>query len=111
MTTNALISVACPHCNAEILQRAKLVRAGGQAWCPDCESLFELDPGIEAMRRTLSEARAARRDRKQRITEMRARWSDPVPAPPTRPMLMSDVLRTLDDLLARMDTLSQRERG
>ncbi len=52
------------------------------------------------MRRTLVEAKLARRRRKQRLAELRSRWADPVPVPEAKkPMLMGDVLRQLDQLL------------
>jgi uncharacterized Zn finger protein (UPF0148 family) len=111
MSAYALVSVACPHCRAQFLENAKLVRPGGQAWCPDCEELFVLDIGNEAMRRTLTEAKHARRRRKEKLAELRSRWADPVSAPAEKPMLMSDVLRVLDQLLDRMDDLAQRDKG
>jgi len=61
------------------------------------------------MRRTLAEAKAARRRRKDRLTELRSTWSD-VPTPP-KPPLMGDVLRALDALLLRLDGLTERKRG
>ena len=109
MTAYALVSVTCPHCRSHFLENARLVRPGGQAWCPDCETLFVLDTSNEAMRRTLLEAKAARRRRRERLAELRSHWSDPVPAP--KPMLMGDVLRRLDGLLERIDELAQRRRG
>lgn len=109
MTTYALVSVACPHCNGQFLENAKLVRPDGGAWCPHCEKLFTLDAGDQATRRTLAEAKAARRRRKDRLNDLRATWSD-VPPPP-KPMLMSDVLRALDDLLLRLDGMVEQKRG
>lgn len=106
MTAYALVNVACPNCRGQFQERAKLIRAGGQVWCPHCEALFVLDETSGPMRRTLAEAKDARRRRKERITELRSRWSD-VPPPP-KPMLMSDVLRRLDELLERMDGLNHR---
>jgi len=110
MTAYALVDVGCPNCRAHFLENAKLVRPGGRAWCPHCEELFILDVANEAMRRTLVEAKAARRRRKERLAQLRARWTDP-PQTPTanKPLLMSDVLRTLDDLLLRMDGLAGRK--
>jgi hypothetical protein len=110
MTPYALVTVGCPHCKGHFLENAKLVRVDGQAWCPHCEELFRLDEGNEAMRRTLSEAKAARRRRKERLTEFKSRWMDvPQPAPAPKPLLMSDVLQALDELLVRMDGLSRKQ--
>ncbi|WP_156342858.1 hypothetical protein [Devosia sp. A16] len=107
MTTYALVSVGCPHCGGQFFENAKLVRPAGGAWCPHCEKLFTLDTGDQATRRTLAEAKAARRRRKDRLNELRASWSD-VPA---RPMLMRDVLRELDELLLRLDGMVEQKRG
>ena len=104
MTAHALVNVACPNCSGQFNERAKLIRPGGQAWCPHCEALFVLDGQSGPMRRTLAEAKDARRRRKERIAELRSRWSG-APAP-QEPMLMSDVLRRLDELLDRMDELN-----
>ncbi|MGV3490675.1 MAG: hypothetical protein ACO1OG_05065 [Devosia sp.] len=111
MSAYALVSVGCPHCRGQFLENAKLVRPGGQAYCPNCEELFVLDMANTAMRTTLIEAKLARRRRKERLAELRSRWADPVPAPAQKPMQMSDVLRALDNLLERMDDLAQREKG
>lgn len=112
MTTYALVSVGCPRCSGHFLENAKLVRPGGSAWCPSCEQLFTLDAADQATRRTLAEAKAARRRRKERLAEVRSLWQDPPPAPaPKPPMLMSDVLRALDDLLLRLDGMTGEKRG
>ncbi|WP_069910207.1 hypothetical protein [Devosia insulae] len=108
MTTYALVSVACPHCGGQFLENAKLVRPDGGAWCPHCEKLFTLDPGNQATRRTLAEAKAARRRRKERLNGLRATWMVP---PPPKPLLMGDVLRALDELLLRLDGLTERKRS
>lgn len=110
MTTYALVSVGCPHCSGQFLENAKLVRPDGDAWCPHCERLFALDSNDQATRRTLAEAKAARRRRKDRLTELRSTWMD-VPATPPKPMLMSEVLNALDELLLRLDGMTERKRG
>lgn len=111
MTTYALVSVACPHCSGQFLENAKLVRPDGGAWCPHCERLFTLDASNQATRRTLAEAKAARRRRKERLNDLRSTWMD-VPAPaPRPPLLMSDVLQALDELLLRLDGLTERKRS
>ncbi|ODT26695.1 MAG: hypothetical protein ABS35_10360 [Kaistia sp. SCN 65-12] len=110
MTTYALVSVGCPHCGGQFLENAKLVRPDGGAWCPHCEKLFTLDAGDQATRRTLAEAKAARRRRKDRLNDLRATWSD-VPTAPPKPMLMTDVLRALDELLLRLDGMAEQKRG
>lgn len=110
MTTYALVSVGCPHCGSQFLENAKLVRPDGGAWCPHCEKLFTLDAGDQATRRTLAEAKAARRRRKDRLNDLRATWSD-VPTAPPKPMLMTDVLRALDELLLRLDGMAEQKRG
>jgi uncharacterized Zn finger protein (UPF0148 family) len=110
MTTYALVSVGCPHCGGQFLENAKLVRPDGGAWCPHCEKLFTLDAGDQAARRTLAEAKAARRRRKDRLNGLRATWID-VPAAPPKPMQMGDVLRALDELLLRLDGMTEQKRG
>lgn len=111
MTTYALVSVACPHCSGQFLENAKLVRPDGGAWCPHCERLFTLDASNQATRRTLAEAKAARRRRKERLNDLRSTWMD-VPAPaPKPPLLMGDVLQALDELLLRLDGLTERKRS
>ncbi len=110
MTTYALVSVGCPHCSSQFIENAKLLRPDGAAWCPHCEKLFTLDPSDQATRRTLAEAKAARRRRKDRLNELRASWRD-VPSAPRRPMLMVDVLRELDELLLRLDGMVEQKRG
>ena len=111
MTTYALVTIACPHCSGQFLENAKLVRPDGGAWCPHCEKLFTLDAGDQATRRTLAEAKAARRRRKDRLNELRATWKDDPAAAPAKPILMSDVLRALDELLLRLDGTTERKRG
>jgi uncharacterized Zn finger protein (UPF0148 family) len=111
MTTYALVNVACPHCSGQFLENAKLVRPDGGAWCPHCERLFTLDASDQATRRTLAEAKAARRRRKDRLNELRATWMDVPAAAPPKPMLMSDVLRALDELLLRLDGMTEQKRG
>ncbi len=112
MTTYALVSVCCPRCSGHFLENAKLVRPGGSAWCPTCEQLFTLDAADRATRRTLAEAKAARRRRRERLAEFQSQWQDPVPATkPGPPMLMSDVLHALDELLLRLDGMAERKRG
>jgi hypothetical protein len=109
MTTYALVSVGCPHCSGQFLENAKLVRPGGAAWCPHCETLFTLDGSDQAPRRTLTAAKAARRRRKGRLAELRSTWSDVPPAP--KPLLMTDVLRQLDELLLRLDGMADGNRS
>ena len=112
MTTYALVSVCCPRCSGHFLENAKLVRPGGSAWCPTCEQLFTLDAADRATQRTLAEAKAARRRRKERLAEFQSRWQDPSPtSKPNPPMLMNDVLHALDELLLRLDGMAERERG
>lgn len=109
MSAYALIDVSCPNCQGHFIENAKLVRPGGQAYCPHCESLFHLDASSQALRHTLAEAKAARRRRKDRIAELRQTWMDPVPSAQTRQtVLMSEVLSTLDQLLVRLDGLHRR---
>lgn len=116
MSANALVELSCPHCQGHFIENAKLVRHGAQAYCPECAQLFTLDGSTEAMRQQLLEARQARRRRKDRVTEMRARWAEPapraagssvpqaaVPPPPRPPLMISDVLKSLDALLAKLD--------
>jgi uncharacterized Zn finger protein (UPF0148 family) len=111
MSAYALIDVPCPNCHGHFIENAKRVRPGGKAYCPQCESLFELSDSSEAMRRTLADAKAARLRRKDRIAELRRTWMDPVPTAPTRqpPLLMTDVLSALDQLLVRLDGLHRRQ--
>lgn len=120
-----LVTVTCPHCHQPVCESAKLVRPQGQIYCPECESLFVLDDRNEATRRELDEARDARLRRRYRLRDMRARWTDPAPVdidpiapeapllalppqaaltpPVSRPMLIGDVLKTLDALLDKLN--------
>lgn len=107
MTTYALVSVGCPHCSGQFLENAKLIRPGGAAWCPSCEKLFTLDAGDKATRRTLAEAKSARRRRKDRLSDLRATWTD-VPAAPQKSVLLGDVFEALDGLLSRLDRLNRK---
>lgn len=120
-----LVTVTCPHCHHPVCESAKLVRPQGQIYCPECETLFVLDDRNDATRRELDEARDLRLRRRMKLREMRARWTDPAPvdidpieiepAPQhlpaqrpaleqqARPMLISDVLKTLDALLDKLN--------
>lgn len=123
-----LVTVTCPHCHNQVYESARLVRPLGNVYCPDCEEVFVLDDTDDATRRELEEARDARLRRKLKLRQFRARWTDPVPsedtaglvaleeAPPmppataeNRPMLISDVLKTLDTLLDKLD--AERRKG
>lgn len=114
MAAHALVDVTCPHCSQTFVTNAKLVRPGGNAYCPDCETLFVLDAGDDRMRETLLAAKAARHRRKDRVREMRERWAEPAPRPAelpqtaTRPVLLSDVLKVLDQLLDNLDSAGRR---
>ena len=53
-----------------------------------------------------------RRRRRERLAEFQSQWQDPAPAPKlSPPMLMSDVLHALDELLLRLDGMAERKRG
>lgn len=110
MPAPALVDLDCPHCHQSFVENAKLVRPGGTAWCPGCGQLFALGADNEAMQRALVRAKTARRERRERLSELQLRWTEAAPARPSPnpPMLMTDVLRTLDDLLSRLDSLHRR---
>jgi uncharacterized Zn finger protein (UPF0148 family) len=108
MSLNALVEMCCPHCSKRFIENARLVRSGGSAYCPECEALFPLDENDEAIRQVLAAAKLARRRRKDRLNDLKSRWSDlpPAKAPaeePAPPRTLSDVLRALDALLVRLD--------
>jgi hypothetical protein len=110
MPASALVDLSCPHCHEQFVENAKLVRPTGNAWCPRCGRLFSLDTGDEQMLRILAAAKTARRRRRERLHDLSLRWTDPAPAraPSKPPMLMTDVLAVLDDLLERLDGLHRR---
>lgn len=106
MSLHALVDVSCPHCHKQFVENAKLVRPGGSAWCPECEQLFALDQTNEAMRKVLEAARLARRRRKDRLNNLKLRWTDPPPqaeTPADAPRTLTEVLTVLDGLLKRLD--------
>ena len=106
MSLHALVDLSCPHCHKQFVENAKLVRAGGNAWCPECEQLFALDESNEAMRKVLEAAKASRRRRKDRLNELKLRWIDLPPqaaTPADTPRTLTEVLSVLDALLLRLD--------
>jgi hypothetical protein len=107
MSYSARVSVRCPHCEQNFVENARLIRSGGQAWCPECERLFRLDPASHHARQALLEARAARARRRERLAAVRQRWEDPPRPAPKPPMLLGDVLARLDALLVRLDDVSR----
>ena len=109
MSLHALVDLSCPHCHKQFVENAKLVRAGGSAWCPECEQLFALDETNEAIRQVLDAAKASRRRRKDRLADLKLRWTDPPPqaaTPAEAPLTLTDVLSMLDALLQRLDERS-----
>ena len=107
MSLQALVDLSCPHCHMQFVENAKLVRPGGNAWCPACEQLFALDETNEAMRKVLEAAKVARRRRKERLNDLKLRWTDPPPpqaaTPAETPRTLTEVLSVLDALLLRLD--------
>lgn len=106
MSLHTLVDLECPHCHKRFVENAKLVRPGGNAWCPECEQLFVLDETNEAMRQVLNAAKAARRRRKDRLNQLKLRWCDLPPqaaTPADTPRTLTDVLSVLDALLLRLD--------
>jgi hypothetical protein len=101
MTSFARVAISCPHCAETFFESARLIRAGGSAWCPACQQLFPLDRTFPGLRDALREARVARSRRRDRIAELRRLWAEPAPVE-RPPRLKSDLLRTLDALIARM---------
>lgn len=106
MTAHALIDVTCPCCGSRFVEQARLLRAGGEAWCPECTQPFALDTGNETMRKMLEAARDARRDRKRRLRNLQLSWQ-PEQLPERRPS-PSDALRQLDLLLDQLDSLIRK---
>ena len=106
MTAHALIDVTCPCCGSRFVEQARLLRAGGEAWCPECMQPFALDAGDETIRKMLEAAHDARRDRKRRLRDLQHSWQ-PVQVAERRPSA-SDALRQLDLLLDQLDSLIQR---
>lgn len=107
MTAHALIEVTCPSCGGRFVEQARLLRAGGAAWCPECTSLFPLDAGDASTRRMLDAAKVARRQRKARIATMRQSWREAVPG--ERLPTPTDALRKLDALLDELEALVQSQ--
>jgi len=110
MSLHALVDLSCPHCHKQFAENAKLVRPGGNAWCPECEQLFALDETNEAIRKVLNAAKVARRRRKDRLNELKLRWIDPPRAatPADTPRTLTEVLTALDTLLVRLDDRDDR---
>ena len=114
MPTHAIVDVKCPHCLQTFIENATLVRRGGSAYCPDCETQFELDETDPSLRQALLQAKAARQRRKERVRDLRQRWAEPQPRPvesqPTvsRPVLLSDVLKALDQLLDNLNGIGRK---
>jgi len=106
MTAQALIDVTCPCCGSRFVEQARLLRAGGAAWCPECAQPFALDTGNEAMRKMLKAARDARRDRKRRLRDLQLSWQSEQVA--ERRPSARDALRQLDLLLDQLDSLIRR---
>ena len=107
---HALVDLECPHCQQTFVENAALVRPWGTAWCSECGRSFHLDPNAEATARMLQAAKAARRERRQRVSDFRSLLNEPVPrlARADSQRLMGDVLSTLDGLLERLDNLHRR---
>ncbi len=106
MTAQALIDVTCPCCGSRFVEQARLLRSGGEAWCPECAQPFALDGGDESIRKVLTAARHARRDRKRRLRDLQLSWRQE-PVAERRPS-PSDALRQLDLLLDQLDSLIRR---
>lgn len=106
MTARALIDVTCPCCGSTFVEQARLLRAGGEAWCPECTQPFALDAGNESIRQVLEAAHDARRDRKRRLRNLQRSWQ-PEQMAERRPSA-SDALRQLDLLLDHLDGLIRR---
>lgn len=105
MPSSIVVSLDCPHCAYRFLEAASLVRPHASAYCPACGHTFCLDPEIAAMSRLLSQAKAARQERKRRRQEIRDLFGPqkPLPAPaPPPPQQLGEVLARLDAVLEQM---------
>jgi len=112
MSTDIVMQLDCPHCAYRLFEAVSLIRPRASAYCPACCKSFVLDPEIEAMSRLLGEARAARKERKQRRQDLQAAWRAPLnQATPPRPdpTQLRDVLARLDALLEQMQAPVRRE--
>ena len=106
MIAHERIAVTCARCNSVITESARLIRAHGQGWCPNCLSLFPYNASGDAAATALAEAKAARRRRRDRIATLRQSWAEPIAK--AQPRRLTDVLaaqleRNPDDHQARFD--------
>ena len=108
MSLHAPVHIVCPHCDEGFSLSARLVRPTAWACCPSCSHGFALETHHDALAR----ARTLRRQRRQRRDDLVAYLrvpASPDPRPSGEPpMMMSDVLRRLDTLLQRLETLPDR---
>ena len=109
MGAHALLELTCPRCDNHFVENGQLVARDGRAWCPECGHNFACDERMDLLQRQLGIALQARLRRDERMLELRSRWTEPAAALPSgqQPRRISDVLRTLDALLAKLDA----ERG
>jgi uncharacterized Zn finger protein (UPF0148 family) len=105
MGAHALLELTCPRCENHFVENGQLVARDGRAWCPECGHNFLCDDRMAVLQRQLGAALQARLRRDERMLELRSRWTEPVAALPSgnQPRRISEVLRTLDALLAKLD--------
>lgn len=96
------IAIDCPLCGEPFRENAKLVRDGALVRCPDCDRDIAIDGSDSLSADLLMRAREARRRRKQYLKTVRAMWRPPDERQP--PVDLANIMRTLDALLARLDS-------
>lgn len=115
-----LLELNCPRCDAPFVENAQLVKLDGKAWCPKCGHHFVPGAHEHAAGRDIAVSGPAGRTRAERLADLQLRWNTPTPAaapartreaaakatPATtarQQTRISDVLKTLDELLVRLD--------
>lgn len=103
-----LLELNCPRCDAHFVENAQLVKLDGKAWCPKCGNHFVPGAHESTESRDIAVTGPAGRTRAERLADLNLRWNPAAPAPvrkaaKRRQPQISDVLKSLDELLVRLD--------
>lgn len=117
-----LLELNCPRCDAPFVENAQLVKLDGKAWCPKCGHHFVPGDHEHSANRDIALTGPAGRTRAERLADLKLRWNAPAPpakasakasakaqdkahapAAARQPRRISEVLKTLDELLVRLD--------